>query len=138
MKDLIVTIAVIVFLLTFPLQYAVEQNNHSKISQFQAIVHNSSERARAQGYFTVDIINDLKQQILQSFPTINESDLIIDVTTSPKYRCNEFDERELISYKIGVPIKKILATPKFWGISEEDNKMMYIIDRQVTSERILN
>lgn len=136
MKDLIVTIGILILLLTFPLQYAVQEHNHHVKSKFQVIVSNSKEEAKAQGYFTPKIIKNMKESILTSFPSIEEDDIIIDVTTKPKYRVSRFDERELIHYRVGIPIEKILASPSFWGVSDDDNKHMYIIDRVASSEKI--
>ena len=135
MKELIVLSAVLIFLLTFPLQYALEQRNHHNISQFQQIVHVAKEKAKAQGYFTEDIIDELKENITDIF-NITENEIFIDVTTTPKYRQNTFDERELFYYLIGVPIDKIIAANVFWGISDTDNLTIYYIDRYTSSELI--
>jgi len=134
MKDLIVLGAVILLLLTFPLQYALEQKNHHNISMFQQYVNVAKEKARAKGCFTQEIIDELKLNILNEFDNITESEIVIDVTTTPKYRKRTFDERELIHYRIGVPIKKLIATSKFWGISDIENQYLYEIDRYTTSE----
>jgi len=136
MKNLIVLSAVTIFLMIFPLQYAIEQRNHHNISQFQKIVVVAKEKAKITGCFTPDIINELKSDILNEFKNISEGDILIDVTTTPKYRKNTFDDRELIHYRIGVPIKKIIAGAPFFGISDSDNETMYIIDSYTTSELI--
>ncbi len=39
-------------------------------------------------------------------PDVREDEIIIDVTTYMKYKRFEFDSREAINYRIGVPIKK--------------------------------
>jgi len=134
MKQLIVLVAVTVFLLTFPLQYALEQKNHHNISEFQKYINIAKEKAKAEGYFTNDIINELKTNILNEFDNISESEIVIDVTSTPKYRTSTFDSRELIHYRIGVPIKKIIASNLFWGISEDENKFLYEINNYTTSE----
>lgn len=134
MKDLIVMCAVIIYLLIFPLQYSLEQYNHHNISQFHKFVNIAKEKAKIKGYFTQDIIDELKANILNEFDNIEENEIIIDVTTTPKYRTDTFDERELIHYKIGVPIKKVIAGAKFFGISDADNQMNYIIENYTTSE----
>lgn len=137
MKQLIVLAAVVVFLLTFPLQYAVEQRNHHNISQFHKYVNIAKEKAKQEGYFTDDIISELTNNILDEFENVEEHEIVIDVTRTPKYRTNEFDERELIHYRIGVPIKRIIATNVFWGISDLDNQYLYVIDNSTTSELIM-
>lgn len=138
MKDLIVTTGVIVLLLVFPLQYALQQHNHNRVSELQGIVNSAKERAKAEGCFTEEIISDLTSAILEAFPDIDESQIVIEATMTPRYRQNEFDERELIFYRIEVPVGDIIAMPGFWGIESSDNSYTYVIDKCTTSERILN
>lgn len=136
MKQLIVMGAVLVLLLTFPLQYALEQRNYYNISQFQKVVYNAKEQARVQGCFTSKIVSDLKTDILEIFKNVEGSELIIVATQTPKYRTDAFDDRELIYYKIGVPIKRIIAANNFWGISDADNASYYIIESYMASELV--
>ena len=63
-------------------------------------------------------------------------ELVLDET--PKYRTGDFDQRELIYYKISVPIEKIMAGNRFFGISDEDNMSMYTIESWTASELIGN
>lgn len=136
MKQIIVMAAVLILLLTFPLQYALEQRNYYNLSQFQKIVYTSKEQARVKGYFSNDIVDDLKAKIMATFKDIDESEIIIEVTQTPKYRTDDFDDRELIHYKIGVPIKRIIAANGLWGISDSDNASYYIIDDYIASELV--
>jgi len=137
LKQVIAIGAALILLLTFPLQYALEQKNHHNISQFQLYVNISKEKARFEGCFTDEIIIELKTNILNEFNNIDEAEIHVDVTTTPKYRQNEFDEAELIHYRIGVPIKKLIATNLFWGIPDEDNQYLYIIENECSSERLM-
>lgn len=136
MKQLIVMSAVLILLLLFPLQYALEQKNYYYMGQFQKYVYNAKEEARAEGYFSNAIIDELKTNILGEFDNIDESEIIIDVTQIPKYRTNEFDEREMIHYKIGIPIKKLIAANSIMGISDDENKMYYYIENFASSELV--
>lgn len=122
--------ALLVLLLTFPLQYANEQSNHTKISKFQAIVHNAKEQAKQEGYFTDAILNEMKSEIVNAFNDVQSSEITIDVT-----QLSDRKERgQLIHYRIGIPVKKIIAVNKFWGIDPNDNQMIYIIDKYTPSE----
>lgn len=136
MKNLIVLLGALVILLTFPLQYALEQKNHHNLSQLYKFVNNAKEIAKQDGYFTDDNIDDLKVNILNEFDEIEEAEIIINVTRTPKYRVNTFDERELIYYEIGVPLKKIISSNAFWGIEDADNQMTYYIRNYTSSERV--
>lgn len=136
MKQLIVALAVVILFLTFPLQYSQENINHYRRTQIDKYVKVAKEKAKANGYFTDENISELKTNILSVCNDLSESDITIDVDKIPKYRTNEFDDRELISYKIGVPVNKIVAANKFYGISDSDNKYVYYSDGKITSELI--
>ncbi len=137
MKQLIVMSAVIVLLLLFPLQYALEQRNYYDIGQFQKYVYNAKEAARVKGYFTDQIIDELKAHLLTEFEEIQESEIVIEVTRAPKFRTNTFDEREMIYYKIGIPLKKLIAANALLGISDEENRTYYFIESYAPSELVL-
>lgn len=133
MEKFIALCLVIILLICFPLQYALQQKNHYNISMMQTYVNTSKEEARQKGYFTPNMISSLRQSISERFG-VDEGDVVINVTTTPKYRTDEFDDRELIEYEIGVPVKKLVAVNKFFGISDEDNTTVYYIRGAVPSE----
>lgn len=124
MKNFIVGTAVLLLILSFPLQFALEVYNSQRISRFSNIVYTSTQTARLEGYFTTTNIGKLKTELLDTFPDLSEADIYIDVTTTPKYRTNEFDEREAIYYDIRIPVRKIIAAAGFWGVSDADNQYM--------------
>lgn len=137
MKEFIVVLATIMLLMVFVMQYSVQQVNDYKINQFQLYVNNAKEKAKLAGMFTSDIKTELTNNILNTYKDVEESEIIMNVTDdTKKYRTNEFDERELISFRIGVPIKKIIAGAAFFGITNEQNKGYYIIEGNTTSELI--
>lgn len=136
MKEFIVILAVLLLLMTFVMQYTLQQVNDYRINQFQIYVNVAKEKAKIAGRFTSDIITELKHNILNTFKDVEEDEIILDVTMTPKYRTTAFDERELIHYKIGVPIKKIIAGAAFFGIPENENESYYIIEGYTTSELI--
>lgn len=132
--DKFIALCIVIFLLiSFPMQYALQQKNHYNISMMQTYVNALKEEARQKGYFTTDMISSLRQSISERF-NVDEGDVVINVTTTPKYRTDEFDERELIEYEIGVPVKKLVAMNKFFGISDDDNTTVYYIRGAIPSE----
>ncbi|OEF99446.1 hypothetical protein BHF71_09040 [Vulcanibacillus modesticaldus] len=133
MKEYIVGFSVFLILMFFPLQWAINQINHYKIQTFNNIVNNAAQKARTDGYFKEYNINELKTKIEDALH-IDQSQIRINVTTTPKYRFDEFDQREMISYEIGIPIEKIIAMHRFFGIDEEKNKFEYIVSGEVASE----
>lgn len=130
MKEFIAGAAILILLLTFPLQYALEQQNHYKLSQLQMHVHNAKEEAKQLGYFSDAIINTLKSNISGSFKDISPAEVIVSATTLAERK----PRGEELHYRIQVPLKKLIAANLFWGIDEVNNKTVYIIDRYTTSE----
>lgn len=120
-------------MMIFLMQYTVEQENHYNISLLQQMVYESKEQAKQDGYFTAENIANLKEGISETFD-VAQDEITVITDNIPKYRVNQFDERELIYYKIQVPLKQIVAGAGFFGIDEEDNKGMYTIESYTASE----
>jgi len=136
MKTFIVTIAAVVLLMVFPMQNVQDIVNSHKIERFDEVVYSACQRARTDGRFTDSNISQLKSDILSAFPDVSEDEIIIDVTTSMKYKRFEFDSREAIGYRIGVPVKRIVNLGRFLGIKDEDNRFTYIMEGYVLSEAL--
>ena len=134
MKTFIVTIAAVVLLMVFPMQNVQDIVNSHKIERFDEIVYSATQKARTDGRFTPYNISDMKGKILEVFPEVAEDELIVNVTTSVKYKKFEFDSREVLNYEIGVPIKKIVSLNRIIGITDADNRTDYIIKGYVLSE----
>ncbi len=135
MKQLIVLMAVLPLMLIFIMQYSFEQHNNTSIGRLQNYIYTSKEKAKQDGCFTEANIQTLKSDIAKAF-NIDEAEVVFEGTTVPKYRVNQFDERELIYYKIGVPIGKLMAGSKLFGIEAKDNQMIYTIENYTASERL--
>lgn len=135
MKQLIVLMGILPILLVFLLQYSLDQRNNDNISRLQECVYQAKEQAKQQGCFTPEIREDLIDKIERNFD-IREEDMEIVLEEVPKYRITSFDERELIYYKVSVPVEKIMAGNRFFGISDDENRGMYTIESWTASERI--
>lgn len=122
MKSFIAGAAVLMLLLIFPMQTALEMINEVRVSKFTSIVNLAAQKARTDGYFKETNINTLKNDLLSAFPDLSESEIYINVTTTPKYRTNRFDNRETIYYDIRIPVRKILAASGFFGIPSSENQ----------------
>lgn len=136
MNQFIATVIVLIFVAQPIAQSVLETKNNRNISKFTTTVNYAKEQAKQQGYFTPEILDDLSEQLSAQFE-VEEGDLEFKVTTTPKYRLNIFDDREMIDYSIGVPIEKIIAGNHIWGIADEENKTVYYIRGSVASERLL-
>lgn len=137
MKNFIAGIAILILLVVFPLQNVLEVVNDHKISKFDEIVYRATQTARTDGYFTAANIAELKDNIIDSFSDVSDSDIYINVTTTPKYRLNAFDEREVISYEISIPVKKIVIAGSLFGINDADNQYRYSKKGYVLSEVLM-
>ena len=133
MKDLLVTWGLLFILMFFPLQFTNDNLNSLRITAFKNIVHSADQKARTDGCFTEDNITDMKQKLCMVFD-VSESEITLDLTTTVKYRIDAFDKREMIHYKVGVPIKKVIAMNKFFNISDENNKTTFYDQGDVASE----
>ncbi|MFE5324643.1 hypothetical protein ACFQ88_38985 [Paenibacillus sp. NPDC056579] len=136
MGKIIVAFAIIPFLLFFMLQYVVDTTNHYKMTRVNDIVHKSAQTARTTGYFTPQIISQLKRELAAAL-YIPESSVIVTATTTPKYRLDEFDQREMIQYEVKVPFDQVIAAPSLFGISDTDNRLNYVKKGEVASEVLM-
>ena len=75
----------------------------------------------------------MKAKIAEAL-SMKESDIRIVVTTTPKYRFDQFQVDEMIQYEIGVPINRVIAMHHFFGIDENANQFEYIVKGAVASE----
>lgn len=121
-------------LLFFVLQDSQQIKNTHYLSNSEKIIAVASEQAKQEGYFTNTIIQEMKD----SFTTvgIDADRVVIEVTTIPKYRTDKYDNRELIEYRIGVPIDHTIAANSFWGISDEQNSYIKYYKGALASEKI--
>lgn len=126
---------VLPIMLVFLLQYSLDQRNNDSISRLQDCVYQAKEQAKQQGCFTPQIKEELIGKIERNFD-VGEEEMVIVLEEVPKYRTTSFDQRELIYYKVSVPIEKIMAGNRFFGISDEENRGMYSIESWTASERI--
>lgn len=140
MKQLIVLAAVLPLLLLFMVQVTVEQRNSSIAGQFQDCVYTAKEQAKQEGCFNKEIQANLRKSI-SSRTGIPEGQVQIQADSVPKYRVNRFEplpagRRELIHYKVSIPISQLMAGSKLFGISKEQNQAVYTIESDTASERL--
>jgi hypothetical protein len=137
MKQFIVLAATLPILLVFIMQCALEQMNQGRIAALQELVYGAKEQAKQEGCFTPAIKSELARNIAKRFE-LDEGDIVIEADGHVKYRQNRFDEREMIAYRIEVPIEKIMAGNKLMGISDDENAGRYVIEGATASEKLRN
>jgi hypothetical protein len=135
-NNFIAAAIVLPILLFFVPQFALQIENTHNTEALSVIVESAKEKARQEGYFTTEILNEMRADIATEFKRISPSEIIVNATTTPKYRTDGFDRRELIEYSVGVPLKKLLAANRLFGISDEKNKAMVFLKGSIASERL--
>lgn len=135
MKQFIVLLGILPLLLVFLVQFSLEQTNSSRLDRLHNHVSAAKEVAKQDGYFTQENMERMKANIARDFK-IDKDTILVDATITPRYRVNGFDERELIYYKVSVPIEQIMAGNRLFGISDEENRGYYTIVSYTASERL--
>ncbi|MDR2295971.1 MAG: hypothetical protein LBD95_04155 [Clostridiales Family XIII bacterium] len=135
MKQFIVLAAMLPLIMVFIMQFALEQTNQGRIAALQELVYGAKEQAKQEGRFTPAIKAALARDIAARFK-LAESEVVIEADNRVKYRLNEFDEREMIAYRVKVPIEKIMAGNRLMGISDAENAGVYIIEGSTASEKL--
>ncbi|MDD4566029.1 MAG: hypothetical protein PHE79_11220 [Eubacteriales bacterium] len=136
MTKFIALACVLPLLAFFILQYSLDiKNSHIK-GNAETIVVAACEQAKQEGCFTPEIIESMKMEFEKA--GIDSDKVIIGdgTTTTPKYRTDEFDSREMIDYKIGVPIDNIFAAQSFFGLTDEENSYIKYYFGKLASERL--
>ena len=135
MKQIIVLAAILPLLLIFIAQFTVQEKNAQIKMGIANDVYAAAEQARQDGCFTAGNISRLKQQIASRSGT-QESEILIAADEVTKYRVNSYNENERIHYKVEVSIKKAMAGNRFFGISDEENRGVFVIENDIASERL--
>ncbi|NCB42272.1 MAG: hypothetical protein EOM59_06590 [Clostridia bacterium] len=135
MKQIIVLAAILPLLLIFIVQFTLQEKNTQMQMDIANEIYAAAEQARQDGCFTTEDISRLKQQLALR-AGVQESDILIDADEVPKYRVNSYNENERIHYRIEVPMARIMAGNRFFGISDEENKGVYVIENNISSERL--
>lgn len=134
MNELVAFFICMPMLAVFIPTYSVQMVNDRNMDRIDTIVNVAKEEARQEGYFTSDITS----RMIEDIQTLGfeESEISVNVTSTPKYRTETFDDRELINYDIGVGIDKKIAANRMFGIPDTENRGTYHVKGAVTSERL--
>lgn len=129
MKNLITSIACIMILLAFALQFTQNQILHTRITAINQAINSFKEVVKQEGKISDENEGFIKKE-LSKIAGCKEGEVLVNGDKKVLFR------GEKIRYIITVPINDIISSAKFWGIGEEENKMNYTIDRYTTSECI--
>lgn len=135
MKQVIVLAAILPLLLIFIVQFTLQEKNAQMKMSIANDVYTAAEQARQDGCFTAENVNRLRQQ-LASRAGAQESEILIDADEVPHYRVNSYNENERIHYRIEVPVASVMAGNRFFGISDEENRGIFVLENDIASERL--
>ncbi len=119
MKDFITSIASIILLMIFVMQFATNQAVYTKLVQTESCVSLFRDSAQQQGEILPADIQNLKKRAAPILDCTPE-EIRIDAGES---KAGESGYN--ISYDISVPLKNIIGAAKLLGISQEENEAEY-------------
>lgn len=138
MKQLIVLAAVLPLLMIFMMQATLDQKNSWQIGLFQQEVAVAREQAKQAGCFTPEIQNRLRARLFEQL-AVPPAETEIEATDTVQYRLNYFDsvsQRGLINYRVSIPIQRIMAGNRLFGIAPAENSGRYTIAGCTASEKL--
>ncbi len=136
MKQFIVLLAVFPLMMAFMLQFAAQQKTDYRIQLINNAVDNACEKAKTEGRFSESNVSGLRAS-LADISDCSEERIEISVSEDIKYRTGRYDEREMIRYRVAVPIDGLMAMPGLFGISAEENSMLYVLENEFASEKVM-
>ncbi len=135
MKQFIVLLAVFPLMMAFMLQFAAQQRTDYRMQLINNAVDNACEKAKTEGRFSDENVSGLRKT-LADISDCSEERIEISVPENMKYRTGRYDDREMMQYRVAVPIDGIMAMPGMFGISAEENSMTYVLEDEISSEKI--
>ena len=136
MKQFIVFLAIFPLMMAFMVQFTLQQNLDYRLELINEAVYDAKETAKIKGYFSDDEVESLRN-VLSEIAGCAEQDVKIEVSEDIKYRKGEYDEREMIYYRISLPAGRIMAFSFFTGVDEDENTAVYTLEDEFPSERLM-
>lgn len=127
MKELMTAAASLVLLMVFALQFVQNQVVFQHVITIDQQVEAFKEKAKQDGCITRENARALRRAI--SKETGCKGGEVKITGTRKKTR-----RGERIHYRVSVPIRNIIGSPRFWGLRNGKNQFEYVTDRYTTSE----
>lgn len=118
MKNLITAVASLMLLLIFVLQFAGNQNLHTRMFRADMAIENFRDTAGLQGY----ISNENRSLLSGNLAEIcgcSPEEILVEGEDS----VHPLPEGTLLHYRIGYPLKNLIAAAAMLGISAEENRV---------------
>ncbi len=142
MKQFLVLLAILPFMLLFFAQFVLDQTNSSRMAIVNDYVYTAKEEAKQAGGFTAKIQNNLRNRLAESLgidagsiAIISNSTIEGQIQRMTKACVSDAEwKTHLIHYVVTVPIGNIMAGGEFMGIKAKDNIYNYTIEAYTASE----
>ena len=132
MKQFIVLLAVLPVMMILLAQMTASEVNYEKAGYIQNVVYAAKEEAKQEGLFTEEIRERIVKDISEGL-SIPESDITVEADETVKYR---YSDDRVIHYKVTVTLRDVMAGGSILGISDSENKAVYVIESSTASEKI--
>ncbi len=132
MRDLIVMMAILPLMMVFMMQFAADFKSGEELETIRSLVYSAKEEARMEGGFSAELKARLENDIEEKLGLESGSVSVNAVDNAGSV--GRYDEDSRIEYSVRVIMRDVMAGTDMMGISEEDNKRVYVIDSFTTSE----
>ena len=121
MKDLITAIASIFLLMIFVMQFAAAQGTHHQMLQADMAVASFRDSLKEEGGVSTGNRNALCRSLAEICRCSEDEILVEEIvrTTVPERK------GKLIYYRVGYPLKHLIAAATALGITEDENQVYY-------------
>ena len=117
MKDLITAVASLMLLLIFILQFAGNQNLHTRMFRADMAIENFRDTAGLQGYISDENRNTLLGR-LAGICGCSPEEILVEAESGRQPQA----EGTLLHYRVGYPLKDLIAAAPMLGIAPEENR----------------
>jgi hypothetical protein len=121
LKQFIVLAAVIPVMLAFVMQFTLIQVHHSRAIRMEEAVHSARMEAGIGGGFTVETQSALAAKLALIYD-VEPEEIVMSMDMAGG------EPRRVIAYKISVPVSKIIAANRLFGISDYDNSGYHTVE----------
>ena len=135
MKDLITAVASLMLLLLFVLQFAGNQNLHTRMFRADMAIENFRDAAGLQGYIS-DENRSLLSESLAGICGCSPEEILVEAEDSRQPK----PEGTMLHYRVGYPLKDLVAAAAMLGILPEENRVWmedegWVVSRFYISEK---
>jgi hypothetical protein len=123
MKQFIVLLATLPLMLGLIMQIGLSQSVWTLAVRAEQIVREGAEAAAEAGGFGSGIREDIAGRIARA-AGVPQGSVSVEADRTP-------DAEGRLSYRVTVPVRRLVAAPRLFGVSDADNKGTYTIEGSV-------